>query len=272
MNKYKYNEEEYAKEIEKHGFLTKYHTYELKILAKYYKDQDYKPKERKRLIYEFCEKYIEKFNRVKYFKVINSALNYANKKNNKLIIINKIPIFDTEVEYINSLQLEYVYKKVLFTLLVKNKINKEICQLTFGKSSDFNFFGGKKQHYQEVYEMAKISSDIKINDIINYLSEQGLVDIRTRGRINLLFINNIEKSDNEVMNITTFDNVGYYLDWYNGDKKIITCENCGKYIKKYNSRKYCKSCAREIKREKDRIADIKYKENKKSEKNENVPK
>jgi hypothetical protein len=246
LHKYKYNEEEYAKEIKERGFLTKYHTYELKILAKYYKSEGYKPKERKELLYAFCEKYIEKFNKVKYFKVINSALNYAKKKKNKLIIIDEIPIFDTEIEYINGLQLDYVYKKVLFTLLVKNKINKQICELTFGKSSEFNFFGGKKQHYQEIYEMAKIPSEYKINNIINYLSEQGLVDIRTRGRINLLFIDYIEQSDNEVMKITTFDNVGYYLDWYNGDKKIIQCENCGKFIKKYNSRKYCKSCAKEM--------------------------
>ncbi|WP_399548898.1 zinc finger domain-containing protein [uncultured Clostridium sp.] len=49
-----------------------------------------------------------------------------------------------------------------------------------------------------------------------------------------------------------------------GTKK---CEKCGSYIKsKSNKTKYCPSCAKEIKKEQDRIADKKYKKKLKARK------
>ena len=70
----KYNEEEYAKQIEQHGFLTERHNYELVLLVKYWKKLGIKPKQRKEKLYEFCKKYIVNFNDVLYFKQINTAL------------------------------------------------------------------------------------------------------------------------------------------------------------------------------------------------------
>lgn len=247
MIEYKYNELKYAQRIEQSGFLTKYHVYELTLLVKLWKQQGIKPKERKEKIYEFCEKHIKGFNKVKYFKKINSALNSGGKKNNPLIIIDEVPITENEIKYINNLQLDYSCKKILFSLLVNNKIKKGICRLKYGDSSNYNFIGGKQKYYNEIYETSKISKTQKINNIINTLQALGFIDVRTRGRINLLFIDNIENSNRILFNITTFDNIGYYLDWYNGDPKIIRCENCSKLIKQTNSvRKYCKACAREI--------------------------
>jgi hypothetical protein len=240
---FKYNEEKYAEVLLEKGFQTKYNNYELRILAKYYKYKGHKAKERKELLYEFCEKFIPNFNKVKYFTKINSALRYGSKRDNQLLVINEIPITDEEIVYINGLDIDYVYKKVLFTLLVQNKIKKEICNLTYGKASEFNYFGGKNQKYQEIQQISKISSKHKINSIVNYLDEKQLIEIRTRGKINLLFIDKIPVSDNVVMKITTFDNVGYYLDWYNGDKKISNCTDCGKLIRiTSNRKKYCSGC------------------------------
>jgi hypothetical protein len=267
---FKYNEEKYAEVLLEKGFQTKYFNYELRILAKYYKYKGHKAKKRKELLYEFCEKFIPNFNKVKYFTKINSALRHGSKRDNQLLIINEIPITDEEVEYINGLEIDCMYKKVLFTLLVQNKIKKEICTLTYGKASEFNYFGGKNQKYQEIQQISKISSKYKINSIINYLDEKQLIEIRTRGKVNLLFIDKIPISDNVVMNITTFDNIGYYLDWYNGDKKISSCIDCGKLIYAINNKiKYCKTCSKKHKKQQDRIADKKYK-SKISEKIENV--
>lgn len=243
MIQYKYNEEEYAKQIEKNGFLTKYHMYELTILVKYWKSQGIKPKQRKEMIYEFCEKHIENFNKVKYFRKINTVLRNGSKKDNPLIIVKEIPITDREIEYINGLNIDYNYKKVLFTLLVNNKIKKEVCRIRYGDVLKFNYVGGKQKYFNEIFEMSKIPNTYKINNIINYLSNNGYIDIRTKGKINLLFVESIESSNKVVFNITTFDNIGYYFDWYNGDEKIIRCENCGKLIKQTSNRKkYCSSC------------------------------
>lgn len=245
MNQYKYNEEEYAKIIESKGFLTQYHTYELTLLVKYWKKKGIKPKERKEKIYEFCKKHIEKFNEVKYFRKINYVLNKGNRKDNPLIIINNIPITDNEFKYINKSNIEYDYKKILFSLLVSMKIKKEILRQKYGNQSDFYFIGGTQKIFDEIFEMSKLPNNIyEINSIINMFENLGYVDVRTKGKINLLFMNEIEKSDVIVFEIITFDNIIYYFDFYNGDEKIIKCIDCGTFIKqsKNKHKKYCKIC------------------------------
>ena len=258
MIQFRYNEKKYAEEILKKGFLTQYHRYELKILVKYYKEVlGEKASERKKLVYEFCENNIVKFNRVKYFKIINSALAYGSKRINKLILIKSIPVTKNEIEYINGLELDSAHKKILFTFIVKNKLNKEMSKQIYGKVSDYNIFGGKTESYKEVFEMSRLSGEYDINKLVNGLSNLGYVDVRTRGKINLSFIDDIvvdkddkgNKIDNIVFEITNFDNVGYYFDWYNGDDKYMKCENevCGEIIKKTNGNiKYCIDCAKKM--------------------------
>lgn len=259
MIQYRYNEKKYAEAILEQGFLTQYHRYELKILVKYYKEVlGKKASERKELVYKFCEENIAKFNRVKYFKIINSALLYGSKRVNKLISIGSIPVTDREIEYINGLELDEVHKRVLFSFMVKNKLNKEMSKQIFGKVSDYNFFGGKKESYKEVFEMSKLTGKYNINSLVNDLSNMGYVDVRTRGKINLLFVDSIEVGDNDIVafQITNFDNVGYYFDWYNGNDKFIKCENdgCDEIVKKTNNKnKYCSECAKKIKNEQNKI-------------------
>ena len=255
MIQYRYNEKKYAEEILRNGFMTQYHRYELKILVKYFKEVlGEKASERKKSIYKFCENNIVNFNRVKYFKMINSALTYGSKRINKLILISSISITDKEIKYINGLELNDIHKKILFTLLVKIKLNKEISKQISGESSKYNFFGGKKDSYKEVFEMSKLSVEHDINSLINDLSNMGHVEVRTRGKINLLFIDNIEvsKDDKIAFKVTNFDNVGYYFEWYNGNDKFIKCENngCEEIIKKINGKtKYCTNCAKEVEKE-----------------------
>ena len=213
---------------------------------KYYKSQGFKPVVRKKLIYEFCEKYITNFNRAKYYKIINTALNYGAKKHNNLICIENIKVTKNELDCILSLDVDYKLKKILFTLLVQNKINKRICEINFGKSSDFNFFGGSKIKFKEIKEVSKVPQNYNINKAIYTLGNLGIVEIKNRGKIDLYFLYNIENCEDVVLELTTFDDIGYYLDFYCSESNVIKCV-CGKFIKKNNNKqKYCKDCAREI--------------------------
>lgn len=246
MIQYKYNEEEYAKQIEEKGYLTKHHNYELTLLVKYWKKQGIKPKERKEKVYEFCKKYNENFNEVKYFKRINYALLKGSKKDNPLIIIEKIPITDKEIEYINKINIGYDYKKILFSLLVNMKIKKEICKLKYNNDL-VSYIGGKQEYFNDILKVSKVSNGYRINDIINILEQLKYVEVRTRGKIKLIFIKEIEDSDKVVFDIITYDNIGYYFDKYNGDERIIECVECGKLIKqsKNKRQKYCSTCWKE---------------------------
>ena len=258
----KYNEEEYAKQIEQHGFLTERHNYELVLLVKYWKKLGIKPKQRKEKLYEFCKKYIVNFNDVLYFKQINTALKKGGRKDNPLIIIDSIPITNEEIEYINNLDIEYNYKKILFVLLVEMKTYKEIHKLKYGNVLKYNYISGNQNTYNEILEVSKMSNNkYKINAIINELEILGLVDVRMRGKINLVFMNNIKESEIVVFEITTFDNIGYYFDLYNGDPKIINCNECGKLIKATSNRqKFCRSCWREKEQGRQREKWHKYKD------------
>lgn len=253
----KYNEKLYAERLLEEGFLTKYIAYELKILVKYAKQVGkLSVKDRKILIYDFCEKYITNFNRVKYFKIINSALRYGSKGINKLIVISSISVTDKEIEYINELEIEEYYKKVLFTLMIKIKLNKELCLQKFNNASEFNFFGGKVELYKEIKQISKIPNTYDINILINDLSNMGYIDVRHRGRINLLFVDNIESSENIIFEVTNFYSIGYYFDLWNKSNNVIKCENygCNEIFKKKNNRhKYCPTCWKEIDKKQTRL-------------------
>ena len=89
---YKYNEQEYGKKIYDDGFQTDFVRYELVVLVKYLKSIGMKKKETEVFLYEFCEKYIISFNKIKYYKVIDGAIRDGRRGNNKLIVVKQILI------------------------------------------------------------------------------------------------------------------------------------------------------------------------------------
>jgi predicted Zn-ribbon and HTH transcriptional regulator len=245
---YKYRELEYAKKIYEEGFQSKYIPTELRLVVLYMKTfLGYKPKELKEKTYEFCIKNIPGYNRVKYYKVINKAINYAINNKNKLITIKQVDIFDYEINYINDLLIHesdgvipsYVYecKKVLFAILCIIKINTQISEIKNGKKSKGLYFQGGKKKYNDLSKMAKINSKLKINeDIIHTLSECKIVTPLHGGLIRLNFIESISKIDKSgdnkvVLEVENFDNCGWYFDYYNKLKKMKLCRFCNQPFK-----------------------------------------
>lgn len=245
---YKYKEIAYAEEIYKNGFLTKYIPTELRLLVLYYRDVlELKPKEREYKIYEFCNKYISNFSKEKFYKTINRALNTGLKKEQKLISISSIEMFECEVNYINSLDISQEYKKVIFTFLVQLRLNKIIYEYkNTGKEYNMLYFKGGTKKYNNIKKISNIPIKILLNDeVINTLENLKLITILHKGMISLDYIKNCKQEGDIVFSITDFDNIGLYLDYYNGENNVIKCSNdgCDKLIKKSNNRqKYCKAC------------------------------
>jgi hypothetical protein len=260
---YRCKENDYAKKIEKDGFQTSFILYELKILAQYYKQEGKKSQEIEDLIYEFCKNNICNFNEVKYFRMINKVLNYANKKTNKLIQIENIPVLNCEFEYINSQNIDYENKKVLFCLLIENKIGRIIMETKTGEKQYGIVFGGdNKGKYRDLTKIVGLKKTNEIHKVINSLANDKYVKILDRGKFLLEFINQIDYSDLSFdkdgnledkcvcFKMTTFDESGMYFDFYNGDKKVIKCEICGRFIlKTINNKKYCNVCSKKVMQE-----------------------
>ncbi len=225
----------------------------MRLLVTYYKDVlGIKPKQRKVMLYEFCARHIKGFNKALYFKSINAALRNGGDKHQRLIVVDKIFVYKSELDYIQNLEIDYNAKKVIFTFLVNRKINKFIYEFKNGIEYTSLYFKGSGKQYGDIAKMSNIPSNIKINDdIIRWLAEDGLITIKHNGLISLDFIKNCNETGEIAIEITDYENIGWYLDFYNGVRNIIKCCECGRLIRKTNNKKkYCSDCAVEINRDK----------------------
>jgi len=258
---YKYNELEYAEIIYNNGFQSKYISTELRLLVLYFRDVlDMKIKEREFSLYKFCNEYIYDFKKENYYKIINKALKIGSNKQQKLITISKVDIYKSELDYINSLNINQEYKKVMFTFLVYLKLNKIIYEYKYNKVYNMQYFYGGKIKYNNIKNISNIPKNMSLNDeVINTLGNLQLVTILHKSKIRLNYIKNCIPEGEIVIEVRDFENIGLYLDYYNNIKGIIKCIKCEKIIKvKNNRQKYCDICWKEKHKEHDR----KYQKNK----------
>lgn len=243
MNLFRYDQITYAEKIYNYGFQTKHKPTELKLLVLYYRDiLKYTPHERRDKLESFCKKYLLDYNYEKDFKIIDKVLKHGDDKNNKLIKIESIPIYTSEFDFVNKLDLPYNHKKFVFALLVYTKVKNAICEMRGKESKPSSYVSGEKISYDEVMSMAKISIKLRVHeDLVNELKRVGLVESLNRGCIEILFINNIPLCDDVLFDIKNFEDAGYYFDYYNNVKGVYLCKTCGSPFKaRSNRQEYCK--------------------------------
>lgn len=242
---YKYNEKKYVDYILKNGFGTKHINNELRLLAIHYKEKGKSEEEREKSLYEFCDKHMQSFDRVEYFKKINTALNHAKKKESKLIEVESVSVGEKELNYIDVLELSHEYKRIIFTLLVLNKLSKEVHRQKNPENlNEEYYFGGSNKAYKELIDSSKVPmKNKKIHSIISELASMGTVEIRGNGYIKLSFVYELEDDSESVIKIEHYDEIGHYYDLYKGENRVKECEECKKPIKMKNNRtKYCSDC------------------------------
>jgi hypothetical protein len=82
--------------------------------------------------------------------------------------------------------------------------------------------------------------------MVNTLDQNGIVMLGNRGRIILSFIDDIKDDSNVALTVTSFDDIGYYFDLWNGVNNIIKCEVCNRLVKKTGkNHRMCKECWKE---------------------------
>ena len=258
----KYEELERAKALYENGLDDSDNIYNNLRLVSIYMRRilNYKPKRLKDEMYAYCEKYIIGYKRESFYRIINKAINQAIKKGSMLISIKSIPIYKEEIDYINSFNLsedkeDYLCKKIMFTILCRTKINKEIFLQRNdidGKEFGGLFFKGGNKKYGEIKRQSKIPVSVDIDDIFYLLSNNKIVTPMYEGLVRFDFIKDLKelKATNKIYDVSQFDELGWYYDLYMKDKSIKQCSNCGKLIKiksKFDGRsKYCDKCAEEI--------------------------
>lgn len=243
-----FNEEKYALNILKHGFISNKQGLELFILAKYYRFKKEKSKlECKNLLKQFCKIYIENSEQSDLYRKINSAINQAYDKKSRLLTIDYITFYDAELDYIKSLNISSVAKQVLFGLWCCNKLN-----IKSGQSDKWVNIS-----YSELKKFANLSNCNMVK-IMNELYNNNLIFISDRCALCLIFLEdyyNFHINYNGVLcntyYIDDFTTCGLWWQKYNGNKKIITCSECGVLtVRNSNRQKYCKDCSKKRELEK----------------------
>ncbi|MEW5569616.1 hypothetical protein [Rossellomorea marisflavi] len=250
-NKYKYKEKDYIEDILENGFVTKYVGSELKLLAKWYKDKGMDSEKIKDELQDFCKVHIKNYNKAIHYKIINSAVNYAKNEKNKLIHIDSVPISKLELDTIESMDISHDYQRVVFTMMVMNKLGKEFIRIRDGVPGSNEYYFGGYKNFRELVSLANITfnkkknSEVKnIHDLVHLLDEKGIVEIGTNGNIKLLFMYGIKSSGEFEFELSNFETIGFKYDHYHGENKIKECDECGILMKQNNNNhKKCNECA-----------------------------
>lgn len=262
LNKY-YKEKDYAEKMLSLKTVDGGVKNDLRILAKYYKSENKKPKEREELLYAYCkDKGNDWFKDVLHYKMIDSAVNYSRKKESILVQIDSIPITRKEIEFIEHQGLNEIEKKVIFSLLVVDKLKKEKMntrgELT-EKNKDLHYFGGSGQFsYKSILDSLHMNFTRTfrtkgIHIMIKKFNELGLTRTARTSSVELLFISKIDKDDEIAFIVEDFDRMGLHYDLYYRDKKVKKCKECGILIRaNSNKKKYCEECFREVEKERQR--------------------
>lgn len=238
---FKYHDTARAEFVLKNGFTDNHIFNDARILALYYRDVlGYKPKKRAEELYEFFSKNIPDFNEVLFYKLINKALNIAKNKKKKLIDIDYIPIYKSEIEYIKNLSLEDNIKKVLLACLVKIKINKRISEILTEETYE-GYFLSKNLSDNDILKISNVTKSKKKLNIFYILESEGYITTYYSGSTRMNIFYDIPVDETEVaLQIKDYNNIGYYYDYYIG-KNIKFCEICGMPFRpKAKNGKYCK--------------------------------
>jgi len=214
-----FDELSYAKNLLEKGFDENRFSTDLLILAKYYRYLEYKEKQIKKSLIDFCIQFDPYFNLVLNDESLRNAV--INSREYKLVLPVDVPITEHELESIKKLD-NFRYEKVLFVMLVVAKYFK-LTRKHNKEEKDFD--DGKYREnlsFSTIYRLAHIAEKPGEN-IKHKLSELGFADpgnIRPES-IRLNFTDTNDKSEIKII-VTDMNNI---ISFY-----PIYCSWCGKIL------------------------------------------
>jgi len=248
---------EYAKYVFENGFQSDNNLMELKFVAIYMRDiLLYKPKKRKAEIIGFCAKYYNDFKERRDYWLVKKSLNYSLNKKNILIDFDNIILYNNEMEFISKQNISDDAKRLLVALLIEHKKSEHRYILSHDDDYTSILYGGNSTKYNYIKKVSHIVSSQDINYLIGIISEDvNLIDNKaTHGLFKLTFLSQIKEHDSVWKIVKDFENLGWYYDLYIENKKVGVCEQCNKLFKiTGKNQKYCKDCAINIDKEKNKI-------------------
>ena len=157
--------------------------------------------------------------------------------------INFINTYDTENKEI-FFYLFYLCKKYPNGVYDFNKMLNKIFRHRIKNEYIVNIIGEKYEEKPFYVYIHSFSIVLKLNDFMyNFFDYNDIA----------FTINDNKEYDNEII---------LYYKKESNPEKYTCCERCGKIIERVTNRKYCKSCAKTIRKERDRLRVRKYRKKK----------
>ena len=261
MQSFKFKEEDLAKYVEKHGFVTKHRQSELNALATYwYTQKGLRGKKLKDALTEFCEKNDKSFRVTRDYAMISKAMKQAAKK--ALVQIDACPVYKEELKWIADIPLGRVFQKALFVILIQKRI-ENMLRLGAEKGLEEPLIPILLTTTKSFKEMVKGGNfPAKLNfdkDILFELAQRGLITPLYRGKVALDYFKSMPQGEEVAYQIKNFDDAGLVFDHWLGDPKVEQCV-CGAVFKKNSNRqKMCMACREEAQREFEKAYNLKRK-------------
>jgi hypothetical protein len=211
----------------KNGFRKGFNTFEIGLVAKYYRYINLKEKEVKENTFEFCKKYYPVYNEILDYPIIERQIRKSKKY--KLRIPVDVPITENELNIIKSLH-NYRHEKILFTMLFLAKYEK-LTNISNKTEVNKNYYSNQK--LSTIYKLSHTSKK-KNENIRNILYKKELIiDVD----VNIFLLKFVDYQDTSEIKIV-INNVDDIISFY-----PPYCEICGKILeKKSNSHKLCNNC------------------------------
>ena len=245
----KFNQVAYVEYLLENGYLIndpKNYFSNIRLLTIYLRQIKYmKPKQREDFVYSFVQNYDTSFNKVLDYKRIDRAIKAGAKGELKVFSFPRI--YKSEFDFINSLPVDISRRRVLFSTYCFYKL----------RNMEYPNLSGNIYVPHSIVSISKLKTTSKVKDNIRYylneLKDQYLDWCPARdSSVVLKFVRNMPCADEneEYCEITNFDNLYLYYDYFLGDKSIAFCEDCGDIYrdKNYKSvgarQKFCKNCTK----------------------------
>lgn len=231
------NEKKQAEYIIEKGEVGNKPTSTLFLLAKYYRQKENLNKEQTfNKLNEFMGKNYKNYNSATWEDIIEDISKKANKY--PLREIDYIEITKSEIDMIRNVY-DIKYEKLLFTMLCYAKL--------YNKISDKNN-GWVNTDIKELFRVARVSVRYR-NDKFLYLNDLetvGLISFSNKNDNLNLRVTFINDSNERVLKVDDFRELGYEYLNYIGDGKFIRCDCCKRLSRKLSKNmKYCNECSKE---------------------------
>lgn len=229
------------KEIDKKINLT------IRLLTKHYHSKGMNKDQIYNAVDKFMRDNCREYNSVTWFDNVESTIKSVLKYDSPIVCIKSVNITKSELEYIEKIK-TIKHKKLAFTYLVYAKILNQI------NPNNKNWVNSKYRN--EIFKDAYVTDTGKDQLItIHRMVVENILTLAKSITNNSISVDNyINENDEVVWIVNDFRELGLqYLNYIGENKDLTKCEECGQIVKiKVNNQKYCKKCAKKMKKERNK--------------------